>query len=417
MTDVLDRLEEPLYVAPQAPSPTRATDERARVALAALLAGAAAIHLVMVPPHLTTWAPEGAAFIVAAGIQLLVAFLVLARPSRLVWWAAALANAAFFGAWAVTRTVGYPFGALEGVVEERAFVDVTCAAFEVAAIVLALALLRPRLARSRGLRYAAPIAVVAVIGLTSAVLAAPSTRNHTHDATTARLEAKGFNSFMNGHVHSHVQVLLDPATQKELDRELAITREVARQYPTLRDAEAAGYRRAGPYVPGLGLHMINFGGAAYINPDGVLSDDDLRHPLSLLYDGTGPTAQLGGFMYYAATATEPEGFPGRNDGWHYHEHLCAVPAKDGFLDFPFGPDFGATKAQCDSVGGGLMDSQYMVHVWTVPGWDDMAKYGGVFAEENPRFGCSDGTWFQLPFDQWKTHPLNVCRSGASGHPL
>jgi len=94
-----------------------------------------------------------------------------------------------------------------------------------------------------------------------------------------------------------------------------------------------------------------------------------------------------------------------------------VPAKDGFLDFPFGPDFGATKSQCDSVGGNLMNSQYMVHVWTVPGWDDMSKYGGVFAEENPKFGCSDGTWFQLPFNDWGTSPLNVCRTGKSGHPV
>ena len=210
--------------------------------------------------------------------------------------------------------------------------------------------------------------------------------------------------------------MLDPATEKELDRQLAITREVAKQFPTLQSAVDAGYRRAGPYVPGLGLHMISFAGPAYLNPDGVLSDDDLRHPLSLLYDGTEPDAELGGFMYYAATASEPAGFPGRNDGWHFHEHLCAVTAADGFLDFPFGPDFGATKAQCDTVNGYLMDSQYMVHVWTVPGWDDMSKYGGVFAEENPQFGCSDGTWFQLPFEQWKANPLNVCRSGASGHP-
>jgi hypothetical protein len=232
----------------------------------------------------------------------------------------------------------------------------------------------------------------------------------------AWMTAKGFNAFMNGHAHGHVEVALDPATQAELDRKLDITREVAAQLPTLQDAVDAGYRRAGPYVPGLGLHMINFGGEAYLNPDGVLDDDDLRHPLSLLYAGTDPAAELGGFMYYAATTTEPEGFPGRNDGWHFHEHLCAVPASDGFFDFPFGPDFGATQAQCDTVNGTLMDSQYMVHVWTVPGWDDMAKYGGVFAEENPRFGCTDGTWFSKPFSDWKTSPLNVCRSGAAAQP-
>jgi hypothetical protein len=135
-----------------------------------------------------------------------------------------------------------------------------------------------------------------------------------------------------------------------------------------------------------------------------------------MYASEKPDAELGGFMYYAATTVEPEGFPGRNDGWHYHENLCAVPSADGFFDFPFGPDFGATKTQCDSVGGNLIDSNWMVHVWTVPGWDDMADYGGVFAEMNPGFACSDGTWFSLPFERWGENPLNTCVSGASGSP-
>jgi hypothetical protein len=68
------------------------------------------------------------------------------------------------------------------------------------------------------------------------------------------------------------------------------------------------------------------------------------------------------------------------------------------------------------VHGNLIDSQYMLHVWTVAGWDDMTKYGGVFAEENPRFGCSDGTWFSVPSSEWGSHPTNTCRSGAAGQP-
>ena len=159
--------------------------------------------------------------------------------------------------------------------------------------------------------------------------------------------------------------------------------------------------------------MIKFAGDGYLNPDGVMDEVDLRHPLSLLYLGTEPTAELGGFMYYAATAAEPEGFAGRNDGWHYHESLCSVFTPEG-LDFPFGPDFAATKAQCDSIGGSLFDSQWMIHVWTVPGWDDMGDYGGVFAEMHPGFSCTDGTWFSKPFEEWKDNRLNTCASGAAG---
>ncbi|MEN3272855.1 MAG: hypothetical protein V7636_1616 [Actinomycetota bacterium] len=424
MTDVLDRLDAPIHVEPPrtaARSTTTSDDVRPRAALAGLAVGAAAIHLAMVPAHMGEWALEGWAFIGAAWAQLLVAVLAFARPKRWVWWFAIVTNVAFVAAWAVTRTSGIPFGPERDLVEKVTVVDSACVAFELALVVGALGMLLLPLAwRSTRSRFLAPVLPVAVLAVTSFAIASPTARNHTHAhdvIVPAWMTAKGFNTFMNGHVHSHIQAVLDPATQTELDRQLAITRDVAKQLPTLQDAVDAGYRRAGPYVPGLGLHMINFGGASYLNPDGVLSDDDLRHPLSLLYDGVGPNAELGGFMYYAATKTEPEGFPGRNDGWHFHEHLCAVQSSDGFLDFPFGPDFGATQAQCNSVKGFLMNSQYMVHVWTVPGWDDMAKYGGVFAEENPKFGCSDGTWFQLPFSQWKTNPLNVCRSGASGHPV
>jgi hypothetical protein len=422
MTDVLDRLDAPIHVeVPRSVAPI--DDVRPRAALAGLAVGAAAIHLAMVPAHMGEWALEGWAFIGAAWAQLLVAVLAFARPKRWLWWFAIVTNVAFVAAWTVTRTSGVPFGPERGLVEKVTVVDGACVVFEVALVVGAFAMLALPLAwRSSRSRLLSPVLPAIVLAVTSFAIASPTARNHTHAhagdvAIPAWMTSKGFNQFMNGHVHSHVQAVLDPATQTELDRQLAITRGVAEQFPTLQDAADAGYRRAGPYVPGLGLHMINFGGAAYLNPDGVLSDDDLRHPLSLLYDGTGPTAKLGGFMYYAATKTEPEGFPGRNDGWHFHEHLCAVTSTDGFLDFPFGPDFGATKAQCDTVNGFLMDSQYMVHVWTVPGWDDMDSYGGVFAEENPKFGCSDGTWFQLPLDQWRTHPLNVCRSGASGHPV
>ena len=424
MTDVLDRLDAPIHVEPPrtaARSTATTTDDvRPRAALAGLAVGAAAIHLAMVPAHMGAWAFEGWAFIGAAWAQLLVAVLAVARPKRWLWSFAIVTNIAFVAAWAVTRTSGIPFGPERDLVEKVTVVDGACVAFELALIVGALGMLALPLAwRSSRSRLLAPVLPVVVLAATSFAIASPTARNHAHShagdvAIPAWMTAKGFNGFMNGHVHSHVQAVLDPATQTELDRELAITREVAAKYPTLQDAVDDGYRRAGRYVPGLGLHMIKFGGAAYLNPDGVLSDDDLRHPLSLLYDGTGPTAELGGFMYYAATKTEPEGFPGRNDGWHYHEHLCAVPSKDGFLDFPFGPDFGATKAQCDTVDGYLMDSQYMVHVWTVPGWDDMAKYGGVFAEMHPGFSCSDGTWFSKPFEEWKDNRLNTCQSGAAG---
>jgi hypothetical protein len=425
MTDVLERLDQPL--SSHVPADDVDTSDRsARTAFAALAVGGAAIHLAMAPSHLGESTVLGAGFIAAGWLQLSSAWLAVTKPSKRLWLGAIALNVALVATWAVARTAGLPLSGHAGEVEDITIVDLTTVALEVAALLLAVRLLLLRGGRSLLLGFGVP--VVALVATTVA-LASPDARGHVeaggHDdgheeaahvisPAVAALEEKGFGTFMNGHAHDIVRTTLDPTTQAKLDEQLAITRELADDFPTLQDATDAGYRRAGPYVPGLGIHMVKFEGGAYLNPDGVMSEDDLRHPLSLLYLGSEPTAELGGFMYYAATAAEPEGFVGRNDGWHYHENLCAVTGPDGLLDFPFGPDFGATKAQCDGIGGNLIDSNWMIHVWTVPGWDDMDDYGGVFAEMHPGFACSDGTWFSKPFEEWKDNRLNTCRSGAVG---
>ncbi|HVM53326.1 MAG TPA: hypothetical protein VM262_09025 [Acidimicrobiales bacterium] len=422
MTDVLERLPEPLLDDAVAGDVAQPGDRSARTALAVVVALAAAIHVATAPPHLEDSTVLGLGFLAAAWAQLAVAWAALARPARRVWTAAIVLHVVLVAVWAVSRTAGLPFGEHAGHPEDVTIVDLTTVGLQVAAVLLAARLL---LFRGAGIGRALAIGIpVLALGATSVALASPDARSHAHGAhgeagdhahgeATDALAAKGFGSFMNGHEHGHVEVVLDPATQARLDEQLAVTREVAAQFPTLQDAVDAGYRRAGPYVPGLGLHLIKFAGAEYLNLDGVMDEEDLRHPLSLLYLSHEPDAPLAGFMYYAATAVEPTGFAGRNDGWHYHENLCAVPSADGFLDFPFGPDFGATQEQCDAVGGNLLDSQWMVHVWTVPGWDDMEGYGGVFAEMSPYLGCSDGTYFSRPFEEWIDNLYNVCSSGAS----
>jgi hypothetical protein len=175
-------------------------------------------------------------------------------------------------------------------------------------------------------------------------------------------------------------------------------------------AEAAGYRRAGPYSPGLGTHYTITNGAA-LNFDGVMSDEDLRNPLSIIYAGSEPTSEVVGFMYYATTGAPPEGFAGENDVWHYQEQIC-ISYANGEINAPFGADLPVTDAQCGEVGGFMIDStQYMVHVWSVPGWNDVD--GGVFAEVNPALDCADGSYRRLPQSEWADHLLNVCESGAA----
>jgi hypothetical protein len=221
---------------------------------------------------------------------------------------------------------------------------------------------------------------------------------------------RGLSLLTNGHHDEIVQQPMSPATVNELKGQLAITREVAVALPTVADAEAAGYRRAGPYSPGLGAHYTITSPAA-LNFDGVMTDEELRTPLSIIYDGTQPDSPVAGFMYYATTAAEPEGFAGANDIWHYHESIC-VTMSDGEINSPFGADLPVTDAQCSQVGGFMLDStQYMVHVWSVPGYNNVDN--GVFAEVNPALDCADGSYWQLPQSAWPDHLLNVCESGAA----
>jgi hypothetical protein len=55
----------------------------------------------------------------------------------------------------------------------------------------------------------------------------------------------------------------------------------------------------------------------------------------------------------------------------------------------------------------LQQTQWMVHVWSVPGWESQQ---GLFGEVNPALTCPDGTYCELPQEQWIDRPLNVCRS-------
>ncbi|MEI7622581.1 MAG: hypothetical protein WCJ88_03420 [Actinomycetes bacterium] len=413
-----------------------------RATLAAALLGAAIIHFAMVPQHMSEWAPEGIAFVASGWVQVALAIGVVIRPKRWMLLATLLASTLFLAAWAVTRLWGAPFGPGSGVAQPASFVDIACVALEAIALVIAItSLWRPNLAStwsSQGLVLAS-IIPVAVIVLATTAVASPSASHHAHggsgcakgmkpnpdlvatdghmhdtSACVADIDDKGLSLLTNGHHHGIRNDPLDPATQAELDRQLAITREVAAQFPTLADAAAAGYRRAGGYSPGLGVHYTH-SGIAELNPAGTMTDETLRHPQSLIYAGTEPNSPIAGFMYYSMSKIEPTGFPGTNDTWHYHSNVCVKWSAAG-VDAPFGADRGdVTKEMCSAVGGVMLNTtQWMVHVWSVPGWEN--EDGGVFAEVNPKLGCSDGTYYRVSDEELISMPINVCQSGAPGDP-
>jgi hypothetical protein len=241
---------------------------------------------------------------------------------------------------------------------------------------------------------------------------AAANTTHNHELIFPDGNDKGFSLLENGEGQSHAPDVpiksLPAATQALLRHQLALTLQVAAEYPTVAAAEKAGYGRAGPFVPGLGAHYVHFDGRGLYSGNGPMTDNDILHPLALIYDGTDPNSPIAGFMYYSFSAKAPEGFAGPNDHWHYHTNICLKMGKNG-IDAPLGADRDSTQAECQAVGGYILQkTSWMLHVWTIPAYTSPE---GVFAHNSSAITCADGTYYTRPASQWASNPLNVCKDG------
>ncbi len=155
-----------------------------RALLAGLSAAAGAIHLVMVGSHAEASTLDGLQFAVAGWLQLGLAFWLFSRPNRLAYALNLGLNLGLIGAWAVSRTVGLPWGAHAGVAEEVGRVDLLCVVAEVILVVISAALLlRPQLAMTaRGpvVGVLAAVPLLTVMALTTAALASGEAAEHGH---------------------------------------------------------------------------------------------------------------------------------------------------------------------------------------------------------------------------------------------
>jgi hypothetical protein len=427
------------------PSPSESVWSRpALVLLAALSAAAGAIHLAMVPAHSAEWLAAGVSFAVAGWLQIGFAVAFVVRPSRLALRLSCIANVVFIAAWLVTRIWGWPIGPEAGIPEAATFVDVVCVAFEACLVVGGYELLaKPGLGSriSRSALVMLSVVPLGVLILATMAIASPSASSHSHGGSTVEAGAhdhgggtgqsatadhnddhgaaapaddKGLSLIMNGagegggHVHNTSVVPVDASTQAQLDAQLAKMKPLIDKYPTVKDAEAAGYHRQGPYSPGLGAHYAE-AGAGFLNTQTTMTDQALQHPM-LIFDGVSPDSKLAGFMYMIFsldTQNAPEGFVGPNDHWHYHTNVCIVPRADGGTDAPLGADSSATKELCDKYPGGILvaNTGYMVHVWPVPGYESPQ---GLFSNLNPKLACPNGTYYTVSQEEIGTRS-NVCR--------
>ena len=184
----------------------------------------------------------------------------------------------------------------------------------------------------------------------------------------------------SGHFHRGAvpQVPLDESAQMQLEAQQEQARAVVAKYPTVADAEQAGYRESTVYVPCIGAHFTNVSRAIRF---------DIGAPSELLYDGTQPNSRIVGLSYLVVNLNgPPEGFAGPNDHWHQHTFnggLCIT--RSGLV---VGSE-ATSAAQCTALGGkkAALENIWMLHDWVVPGFECS---WGVFAPECPELGGRTG---------------------------
>lgn len=400
--------------------------------LVALSLGAGVIHFAHAGEHFDLTWYHGTFFAVVAWLQLSWAAAVIVRPTRRLLLLGVLGNLAVIATWVVSRTAGMPFGPTKGESESIALSDGLATGFEVAIVLISLAvLLRPAMAQQTirpalgfgGLGVAgAAVAIVSTVALTPSFAAEHShgaEEGADHHAGTEMAadhhaaDGEGTTAADHGGEHDSVMIMADgsseceksgvtsegnasgsghghrgpvqytpltPEEQATFKQQAILADQAVKTYPTVADAEAGGWRRITPYVPCIAAHYIN--NSALTNPF------DPAEPEILLYAGTDPDSEIVGLSYLQLHDGEPEGFAGSNDPWHVHETLCI--GEGGVLG-----DTGTTDEDCEARGGRTvpLGNLWMTHMWNVAGWD---SYWGLFSSEHPNLGGTLGDIHGVP---------------------
>ena len=170
---------------------------------------------------------------------------------------------------------------------------------------------------------------------------------------------------------------LGPELCETLTYELKDAIEWAAQWPTLGDAEDAGYTMSVEYIEGMGTHHVMLNEFSMNDPEfdsqdpvfpGTRIDDLFEHqrPEFLMYGGEERDSVLVGFAWFvhSPSDTPPEGFTGDNYWWHRHESLCIRPG-----DFLLRGE-SLDEETCENREGGNvnLEEYWMVHAWIVRPW-------------------------------------------------
>lgn len=360
-----------------------------RAVLAALGAGAAAIHFAMIPAHAQEWMLLGVGFAVVGWLQMAGAAAVMTRPSRRVLWAIVVVNLGALAVWAWSRSFGLPWGPGAGTPDPLTNVDLTAAILEGLAVATGLQQLirsqdpaqapEARRLRRTSLAGAGAALVVAAVAVgTGTVLASPSAvHDHAHaHALAGTVEAADGHMHDGGaaptavpapaHGNSHAAAATGPATagQKAMADSLVaqMERSMSRFHSTA-DVVAAGYRSIGDGRTGF-EHFVN---SDYLT-DPLTLDADRVESIVFKVNPDG-TKQLVSGMFILATGTTMADVPdvaGPLTSWHDHQNLCWSP--DGRIAGIL------VDGQC-RPGGVFRGTSPMLHVWVVD--NPCGRFAGI----------------------------------------
>lgn len=99
------------------------------------------LHILATPLYFDQWLGSGVFFFAVAALQVMYSMaLAVNKPSRTLFWVGIIGNALVVASWAVTRTVGIPFGPMAGDVLPVGLLDGVAQILEVT-LVLHLAVL------------------------------------------------------------------------------------------------------------------------------------------------------------------------------------------------------------------------------------------------------------------------------------
>jgi len=357
--------------------------------LAALSAGAAAIHFAVVFEHFHKYVLYGVFFLIISWAQAIWAAVVLWRPSRLWLWLGLAGNAIILAVYLASRTTGLPFGPDKGHTEPFGALDVVCAAVELTLIAGCAALLwRPSLAgrpvrRRTGFASIASLAAfpAAVIAVTAAVMtpgwagpegpAGMASGPHMAASAAAPGAQPGMGDMgtTDGLPDMRMYGSAAPATAAQVAAAtnlIKATDASLARYRNVQAAFAAGYT----YV----LKTNGEEHLLYNGPNPAYSGLNPQHPSSLVYAINVPhhAPILLGAMYIENDRTNGPQIGGGLTRWHSHLTVC----RNGR---PTIAGFGVQlRGTCDPATWHDQYTSQMLHVWVVP------YVGGPFSDDLSR---------------------------------